>query len=539
MTASREQGDRVLEARSLSKSFGPVRALHDVSLVVRPGAVHALVGENGAGKSTLAKLLAGIERPTAGSMTLAGRPFAPRDRAAAKREGINMVPQQLSLVGELSLVENYLLVGPRRLADRRSARALLAETLERAGVAVELDTPTSALTQAHRQLGEIVVALAEGAHTLILDEPTASLGPLEVGGLFTHLRSLCALGTAIVLITHRLDEVRQVADDLTVLSHGENVHHGSAAGLEPSQIARLMVGELAAAPARADRTIGEVVLAAEGLVAASTRDSPLDGVDITVRSGEIVGIAGVAGSGQNLLLDVLGGFVQPSEGTVDLAGTAAGAPASASVFQRAGLAWIPEERSEAVVPTMTLAENLTVYSTAIGSSRRRARGRASGGTGTGTGGRPRGGQRIASEVETRLRAFDVRPPRPDLLASGLSGGNQQKLLAARELGSAETPRAVLAYGPAQGLDLRAAQAIRERLAALAAAGAAVVVASHDLDEVLGVADRVLVMFAGRVVADLPVAQATTERIGRAMAGLTDTPPTADPEPGVHEPKDRA
>ncbi|MCS5720734.1 ATP-binding cassette domain-containing protein [Herbiconiux sp. CPCC 203407] len=513
MTASQEQGDRVLEARSLSKSFGPVRALHDVSLVVRPGAVHALVGENGAGKSTLAKLLAGIERPTAGSMTLAGRPFAPRDRAAAKRAGINMVPQQLSLVGELSLVENYLLVGPRRLADRRSARALLTETLERAGVAVELDTPTSALTQAHRQLGEIVVALAEGAHTLILDEPTASLGPLEVGGLFAHLRSLCALGTAIVLITHRLDEVRQVADDLTVLSHGENVHHGSAAGLEPSQIARLMVGELAAAPARADRTIGEVVLAAEGLVAASTRDSPLDGVDITVRSGEIVGIAGVAGSGQNLLLDVLGGFVQPSAGTVALAGTAAGASASASVFQRAGLAWIPEERSEAVVPTMTLAENLTVYSTAIGSSSRV--------------GRP-----TASKVGARLQAFDVRPPRPDLLASGLSGGNQQKLLAARELGSAETPRAVLAYGPAQGLDLRAAQAIRERLAALAAEGAAVVVASHDLDEVLGVADRVLVMFAGRVVADLLIAQATTERIGRAMAGLTGTPPTADPEPEV-------
>lgn len=518
MTTTLQEGDRVLEARSLSKSFGPVRALHDVSLVVRPGAVHALVGENGAGKSTLAKLLAGIERPTSGSMTLGGRPFAPRDRAAAKHDGINMVPQQLSLVGELSLVENYLLVGPRRLADRRSARALLAETLERAGVAVELDAPTSALTQAHRQLGEIVVALAEGAHTLILDEPTASLGPLEVGGLFAHLRSLCALGTAIVLITHRLDEVRQVADDLTVLSHGENVHHGSAAGLEPHEIARLMVGELAPPLARAGREVGEVVLEASGLVAGSTRDARLDGVDIAVRSGEIVGIAGVAGSGQNLLLDVLGGFVQPTAGTVTLSGAAPGA--SASGFQRAGLAWIPEERSEAVVPTMTLGENLTVYSTAVGAA-------------------PRAGQRMATQIESRLRAFDVRPPRPDLLASGLSGGNQQKLLAARELGSAETPRAVLAYGPAQGLDLRAAQAIRERLAGLAAAGAAVVVASHDLDEVLGVADRVLVMFAGRVVVDLPIAEATTERIGRAMAGLTDAPPAADPPPHAPEPKDLA
>ncbi|MFB2579880.1 ABC transporter ATP-binding protein [Herbiconiux sp. P15] len=515
MTSSPREMDRVLDARSISKSFGPVRALSDVSLVVRPGRVHALVGENGAGKSTLAKVLAGIEQPTSGAMTLGGEPFAPRDRAAAKHAGINMVPQQLSLVGELSLVENYLLVGPRRLANRRSARALLTETLSRAGVAVDLDAPTASLTQAHRQLGEIVVALAEGAHTLILDEPTASLGPLEVGGLFEHLRSLCELGTAVVLITHRLDEVRRVADDLTVLSHGENVHHGSATGLEPSEIARLMVGELAAPPERARRSAGEVVLSATGLVAASPRDASLEGVDLAVRAGEIVGIAGVAGSGQNLLLDVLGGFVKPHAGSVSLAGAAHGA--SASVLRGAGLAWIPEERTEAVVPTMTLAENLEVYSTAVGAHRAR-----------GAGG-PKG---AAAAVAERLRAFDVRPARPELVASGLSGGNQQKLLAARELGGDAVPSAVLAYGPTQGLDLRAAQAIRERLVGLAAAGSAVLVASHDLDEVLGVADRVLVMFGGRVVADLPIAEATTERLGRAMAGLP-----ADPDPAYQDPAD--
>ncbi|WP_291053170.1 ATP-binding cassette domain-containing protein [Herbiconiux sp.] len=504
MTVSPQEMDRVLHARSISKSFGPVHALRDVSLVVRPGAVHALVGENGAGKSTLAKVLAGIEQPTSGSMTLGGSAFAPRDRAAAKHAGINMVPQQLSLVGELSLVENYLLVGPRRLANRRSARSLLSATLERARVEVDLEAPTSSLTQAHRQLGEIVVALAEGAHTLILDEPTASLGPLEVGGLFEHLRSLCELGTAVLLITHRLDEVRQVADDLTVLSHGENVHHGAAAGLEPTEIARLMVGELAAPPARAARAIGEVVLAASGIVAGSPRDARLDGVDLAVRSGEIVGIAGVAGSGQNLLLDVLGGFVKPDAGTVTLTG--APAAASAVALQRAGLAWIPEERSEAVVPTMSLGENLGLYATAVGAGRRAGAG--------------------APDAPTRLLDFDVRPARPDLVASGLSGGNQQKLLAARELGASPTPTAVLAYGPTQGLDLRASQAIRERLIDLAAAGAAVLVASHDLDEVLGVADRVLVMFGGRVVADLPIAEASTERLGRAMAGLPGDGPTS-------------
>ncbi len=520
MTLSPQEMDRVVLARSISKNFGPVRALSEVSLTVRPGAVHALVGENGAGKSTLAKVLAGIERPSAGSMTLGGSAFAPRDRADAKNRGINMVPQQLSLVGELSLVENYLLAGRRRLANRRSARALLAATLERARVEVDLDAPTASLTQAHRQLGEIVVALAEGAHTLILDEPTASLGPLEVGGLFEHLRSLCALGTAVVLITHRLDEVRQVADDLTVLSHGQNVHHGSATGLEPAEIARLMVGELAAPPPRAARTPGEVVLEARGVVAGSLRDARLDGVDLTVRSGEVVGIAGVAGSGQNLLLDVLGGFVKPERGSVTLAGAPAGA--SAAGLLRAGMAWIPEERSEAVVPTMSLKENLGVYATAIGAAAV-----------------PAG----APSAEARLRAFDVRPAHPELVASGLSGGNQQKLLAARELGGDPAPRAVLAYGPTQGLDLRASQAIRERLVELAAQGAAVVVASHDLDEVLAVADRVVVMFGGRMIVDLPVGEAGTERIGRAMAGLAEPAPaaagpaTADPAAAGSAPAD--
>ncbi|QJU53798.1 ATP-binding cassette domain-containing protein [Herbiconiux sp. KACC 21604] len=511
MVVSPEEVDRVVEARSISKSFGPVAALRDVSIVVRPGAVHALVGENGAGKSTLAKVLAGIERTTSGTMTLGGQAFAPRDRSEAKRRGINMVPQQLSLVGELSLVENYLLVGPRRLADRRSAKALLRETLDRARVEVDLDTPASSLTQAHRQLGEIVVALAEGAHTLILDEPTASLGPLEVGGLFEHLRSLCDLGTAVLLITHRLDEVRQVADDLTVLSHGEAVHHGSAAGLDSAGIARLMVGELPPPSARVTRTPGDVVLSARGLVVGSTRDARLDGVDLEVRAGEIVGIAGVAGSGQNLLLDVLGGFVTPELGTVTLDGCAPGA--SAVQLLNAGLAWIPEERAEALVPGLSLRENLDLYSSARGTvATERTR-----------------TERTRTEVEAALGAFDVRPARPDLPAAGLSGGNQQKLLAARELGAPTAPRAVLAYGPTQGLDLRAAQAIRGRLVDLAAAGAAVVVASHDLEEVLGVADRVVVMFGGRVVADLSAAEATTDRIGRAMAGLTGDTPGAEKE----------
>jgi len=223
-----------------------------------------------------------------------------------------------------------------------------------------------------------------------------------------------------------------------------------------------------------------------------------------VRAGEVVGLAGVAGSGQNLLMDVLGGVVRPRAGAVELLGRDRTGDAVGALAD--GLAWIPEERSEAVVPTMTIGENLSVYDNAV----RRVSGTRS----------ERLSRSRRPDAAGVLRAFDVRPAQPGLMATGLSGGNQQKLLAARELGDTwPAPRVVLAYGPTQGLDLRASQAIRERLVALAEGGAAVLVASHDLEELLGVADRILVMFGGRIVADVPVAEATTDRIGRAMAGV--------------------
>ncbi|WDG17834.1 ABC transporter ATP-binding protein [Microbacterium sp. Clip185] len=502
MTTPVPETDRALVARSVSKSFGAVHALDAVDFAVRAGTVHALVGENGAGKSTLAKILAGIESADAGTMALDGTTYAPRDRAAGKARGVNMVPQQLSLVGELSLVENLLLVGSTRIARRGAARAALADTLERAGVSVDLDIPTARLSQAHRQLGEIVVALAEGATTLILDEPTASLGPREVGGLFEHLRTLCALGTAIVLITHRLEEVRAVADEVTVLSHGRRVHHGPARGLSAAEVARLMVGDLEEPAVRAPRAPGETVLAVQGVHASSDTDAALTDVSLELRAGEIVGIAGVAGSGQNTLIDVLAGLRAPASGSLVFAGRAA---PSAVELLRGGVAWIPEERSDALVPSLSLGDTLGLYEAARGvRTDRRTRGAA------------------RASAGERLTAFDVRPAVATLAAGGLSGGNQQKLLAARELDHSwpgGAPRVVLAYGPTQGLDLRAAQAIRDRLVQAAEAGAAVAVASHDLDEIRGLADRIVVVFDGRIVADLPAQAATTARIGAAMAGL--------------------
>ncbi len=490
--------DRALVVRSVSKTFGTTRALSAVDIVVHPGRVHALVGENGAGKSTLAKIMAGVQGPDAGQMTLAGEPYAPRDRAEAKARGINMVPQHLSLVGELSLVENLLLVGQHALLRRREAMRLLRETLDRAEVTVDLTAPTRTLTQAHRQLGEIVVALAEGATTLILDEPTASLGPHEVGGLFTHLRALCDRGTAIVLITHRLEEVGSVADDVSVLSHGKLVHQGPAAELSPRSVARLMVGELPSPAPRTARTPGAVLVDLTDVSTATGNDTPLHSVTLTVRAGEIVGVAGVAGSGQSSLVDMLTGLLPAASGRVQIFDETS---PDALALLRGGLAWVPEERTEALVPTVTLADTLTLYDAARGTSRR-----------------PRTNTDAAAQ---NLQAFDVRPAVPTLAAGGLSGGNQQKLLLARELGQIEggSPRVVVAYGPTQGLDLRAAQAVRERLIAAAEAGAAVIVASHDLDELLNLADSVAVMYSGRIVAQWPIADATTERVGAAMAGL--------------------
>ena len=493
--------DRAVMARSVSKTFGTTRALDAVDILVRPGTVHALVGENGAGKSTLAKILAGIEAPDAGTMTIGDTAYAPRDRAEAKARGVNMVPQHLSLVGELSLLDNFLLVSPRRLLRRRAAHALLSHTLERAEVDVDLTVPTRSLTQAHRQLGEIVVALAEGATTLILDEPTASLGPREVGGLFTHLRSLCESGTAIVLITHRLEEVGAVADDVSVLSHGRLVHHGPAADLSPQRVARLMVGELPPPAERALRSPGDPVISLREVTAVSTADADLDAVSLEVRAGEIVGVAGVAGSGQNTLMDVLAGLTAPQHGSFRIDDL--DAPRAVDLLAR-GVAWIPEERSDGLVPTLSLGDTLSLYDTAAkpGASRSKPR---------------RVGER--PDAAATLRAFDVRPAIPTLAAGGLSGGNQQKLLVSRELG-AEPPRVVLAYGPTQGLDLRAAQSIRERLVAAAEAGAAVLVASHDLEELLHLADRVVVMFSGRIAGEWPISEVTTDKVGAAMAGLT-------------------
>jgi len=518
MTNTTPETDRVaLSARSVSKSFGSVRALGDVDFDLSSGRVHALIGENGAGKSTLAKILAGIQPADTGIISIDGTPTRLTGRSHAKSLGINMVPQQLSLVHDFSLVDNLLMSSSSLIANRRQATALLEQTLERAGVSVAVDVPTGRLSLAHRQLGEIVVALAEGARLLILDEPTASLGPHEVGGLFEHLRALCDTGTGILLITHRLDEVGDVADDVTVLSRGLRVHSGLTSDLDQGSIARLMVGELPPARERIARETGEPVLTLTSVDANSESDSALHDVSLTVGAGEVVGVAGVAGSGQNLLVDLIVGLARPRGGSIthrDASGV------DAVELLANGVAWIPENRGEAILPSMSIGSNLAIYS-ASRDAATRARVGAS---------LPARGASAAAARTRLLERFDVRPPLPVLGATLLSGGNQQKLLAARELegawGADGSPTLIVAHGPTQGLDLRASKAIRDGLVTAAEGGAGVLLVSHDLDELLETCDRIVVLVGGRVSDDIPAAIATPERLGRAMAGIVDDETTA-------------
>jgi ABC-type uncharacterized transport system ATPase subunit len=492
----------LIAAHQVSKSYGAVHALHAVDIALSTGRVHALVGENGAGKSTLTRILAGVAAPDSGTLAVRGQLSRFRDRRAAIAAGVGLVPQQLSLVGDLSLVENFLLLleTPGLCAPRALARTRLAAASARWGITIPLDVPTLRLSLAERQLGEVLLALAEGVRVLLLDEPTSSLGPIEVDRLIGQARLLAAAGSAVMLVTHRLDEVLRAADDVTVLRGGERVHTGPADALDAASLAELMVGSRPPRLQREQRTPGAVRLDVRRLSARPAVGRGIDNVSLEVRAGEIVGVAGVAGSGQRALVEALAGLLSPTHGAVILDGEAITGDAGKAARRR--LAYIPEERAEGLVLERSVADNATLLRQRESGFRRfgvRRRGAA---------------LRFARSLCQR---FDVRPPRPELPAMALSGGNQQKLLVGREL--ERQPSAIVAHGPTQGLDIAASASIRADLVQAARDGAAVLVVSADLDEVLLLADRILVLTGGRLMDEQPGTAPDLARLGRAMAGL--------------------
>jgi general nucleoside transport system ATP-binding protein len=501
----------------IAKRFGAGRpALEDASLEVASGEVHALLGENGAGKSTLMNVLVGLVRADAGRLVVAGRevPLAQHGPRRARALGIAMVHQHSALVPAMTVAEN-LAFGTRgagllfRPAQELSRARALAERL---GMALPLESRVEDLSVGERQRAEILRALDRGARVLVLDEPTASLTAEEARALFPILRRLCADGCAVVFISHKLEEIRELADRVTVLRRGRRVATVPGRSARPEDLGRMMLGRdlprvsrgAAAgvtAPARARRS-PEPLLALHGLEAPGLREgSRLRGIDLQVGAGEIVGIAGIDGHGQRELEEVLAGVRAPSAGAIEVAGRRV-AP-HVRRLRAAGVALLSGDRERAgLVRGFSIAENLVLKGSY--DDRRYFR----------------GGRVAWREVRARAREliarFDIAPPDPDADVGTLSGGNAQKVAVARELDA--RPRVLVAVNPTRGLDVASAAFVHEQLLALRAASGAVLLVSTELEEVLLLADRVLALVEGRL---LPVPEGADRAVlGALLLGRT-------------------
>ena len=507
--------DAIIEA-ALDKSYPGCPVLRGATLAVAPGTVHALVGENGAGKSTLVKIVAGLVRADRGELAAFGRAVdvARWDRAAARAAGIGIVQQHGAFAGTLSVVENAVLgAEPRRgpLLDLAPSAHALAALGERIGLAIDPWARVEDLSLGAVQRAEIVAALHAGAKLLVLDEPTAVLAPVEVDGLLATLRALAASGTAVVLVTHKLDEVRAVADAVTVLRAGKTVA-AFGRGASSADIARAMVGAELPAAASVARPAADARRALE--LARVSVAGALHAIDLDVRAGELVGVAGVDGNGQRELALAIAGLVA-HDGRVQIGGRDV-SRATPRARLGAGLAHVPEDRQHGgLVLDATIAENLALGRPDVTGRVRIDR------------------AAVARFAAAQIAELDIRPPRADAIARTLSGGNQQKIVIGREL-SRPALVAVLASQPTRGVDLGAIARIHERLRAAARAGAGVLVISADLDELLALCHRVVVLLRGRIAGEHadPSAPGAREALGALMTGASAASPPSSSSPEV-------
>ncbi|MFN9087742.1 MAG: ABC transporter ATP-binding protein [Gemmatimonadaceae bacterium] len=496
------------------KTFGGVVANRDASLEVPRGDIHALVGENGAGKSTLMRVLAGMYAPDGGTVEVYGRDVTGWSTSEAIAAGVGMVHQHFMLVPTLTVAENVVLgMEPTAGARLDLHRAILevSALCPKCGVHVDPGAKVADLSVGEAQRVEILKALYRGAKVLILDEPTAVLSPPEVQQLWDVLRTLRADGGTVVLITHKLDEVIAVSDAITVMRAGSTVSRVATAGTTPRDIARAMVGRdvnlhldamgaVGEASSRASLSTAAPVLTVRDLRVSSDRGTTaVNGVSFEIRPGEILGIAGVEGNGQTELLEAIAGLRPVQGGTAELGGRAL---QGRSVRERAdaGLSHIPEDRHRrGLVLDYSIAENL-ILGRQHHFGTRRGLDRA----------------RIEANATEQVQRFDIRPPMPALPARALSGGNQQKIVIAREMGRDFS--VLLAAQPTRGVDVGAIEFIHAQLRAARDAGKGILLVSADLPEVLALSDRIAVMYGGRFVTVLPAAQCTAERLGPYMTG---------------------
>ncbi|KGJ06951.1 ABC transporter ATP-binding protein [Paracoccus versutus] len=490
----------VFRAEGLGKTYPGVRANDDISFGVEAGEIHALLGENGAGKSTLVKMIYGLVRPDEGHMALLGAPYAPHDPRAARAAGVAMVFQHFSLFDAMTVAENIAL-GMENPPPRPELARRIAELSQGYGLPLNPARRIASLSAGERQRVEILRCLLQHPRLLIMDEPTSVLTPQEAEILFATLRQLAGAGTAILYISHKLEEIRSHCDRATILRQGKLVGTVDPRAHSARELAAMMVGAEMRLVDRSGRKPAAPVLEVRALSTPGGEGMALKQIGLTLRSGEILGIGGVAGNGQEELLSALSGETLTAPGTVALEGRDL-SRAGPEARRRAGLLAAPEDRlGHAAVPEFSLAENTLLTAGARQGLIRRGLIDRKAATG------------FAQEV---IRAFDVRTPGPDTAAGALSGGNLQKFVIGREV--LGRPRVLVVNQPTWGVDAGAAAAIRQALLDLAAQGAGLIVISQDLDELLELSDRFCALNQGRLSAPRPTEGLTVEEIGLMLGG---------------------
>jgi general nucleoside transport system ATP-binding protein len=495
--------------RGITKRFPGVVANNAVDFEAAAGEVHALLGENGAGKSTLSNILTGLYQPDEGEIRLYGERVRFASPSAAIDAGIGMVHQHFRLVPPFTVAENVVLgdhrhEGGRIVLDRGAIERRVVELGARYSLAVDPRARIWQLSVGEQQRVEILKALYREARILILDEPTAVLTPQEADGLFETMRAMAAEGRTVIFISHKLNEVKAVADRVTVLRGGRSIAMVDAAGATPRELAALTVGRQVELAARVERTAPHgpsVALEVEGLRVPGDRGEAVKGVFLSVRHGEILGVAGVAGNGQRELAEAITGIRPPSGGTVAVDGRRLRTSDPRSAIA-AGVAHVPEDRlGTAVAPSRSLSENAVLKSYRAGKVSR---------------GPLLLWRRVHRHANDLIRRYAVHTPGPHLRARDLSGGNLQKLVLGREF--AGEPRVLIAASPTRGLDVGAIETVHAYLRQAANEGVAVLLISEDLDEILALSDRVVVMYEGELTGEFDPDTASVEDIGLAMAG---------------------